>query len=250
VVQRNFVCVRNDAKDTPLIGYATMDRGIKMMISYVAPIVAFVSVHPQWAYAALFLLALSEAIPLVGTVVPGSTLIIGISTLAVEASVRSWLLVVAAAAGAIVGDGVAFWLGRRYQREILSLWPLNRYPQFIARSEMFIRKYGAMSVFIARFAAVVRAFVPLVAGILGMSPLWFYAANMLSALVWAPVHVFSGVLLGSVIRFVSAGAELHIVLLMVGVIVFLTGVWLLRFRFNRGTALVQPAFQTKQKGGG
>jgi hypothetical protein len=33
-----------------------------------------------------------------------------------------------------------------------------------------------------------------------MFPLWFYAANMLSALVWAPVHVFSGVLLGSVNR--------------------------------------------------
>ena len=46
-----------------------------------------------------------------------------------------------------------------------------------------------------RFAAVVRAFVPLVSGILRMSPLQFYAANILSAFAWAPAHIFPGVLL-------------------------------------------------------
>jgi SNARE associated Golgi protein len=47
---------------------------------------------------------------------------------------------------------------------------------------------GTASVFLARFTAVVRAFVPLVAGILRMSPGRFYAANVLSALIWAPIH--------------------------------------------------------------
>jgi membrane protein DedA with SNARE-associated domain len=55
------------------------------------------------------------------------------------------------------------------------------------RSEAFIKRNGIASVFLARFTAVVRAFVPLLAGVLRMSPRHFYAANILSALVWAPV---------------------------------------------------------------
>jgi membrane protein DedA with SNARE-associated domain len=127
----------------------------------------------------------SEAIPVIGTVVPGSTLIVGISALATAAVVNPWLLLVAATGGAIAGDGLSFWLGQRYHQEILLGWPLNRYPQFIGRSEAFINRYGVTSVFLARFTAVVRAFVPLVAGILGMPPRQFYAANVLSALAWA-----------------------------------------------------------------
>ena len=105
------------------------------MTSYFAAVVDFVGAHPHYALAAVFLLALSEAIPFVGTAVPGSTLIIGISALATGADVNPWLLLAAAVAGAMSGDGLSFWLGQRYHREILLGWPLNRYPQFIERSE-------------------------------------------------------------------------------------------------------------------
>src|SRR6478609_2953116 len=132
------------------------------MTSYFSGFVDFVGAHPHYALTAVFLLALSEAIPVIGTVVPGSTLIVGISALAAGANVNPWLLLVAATVGAIAGDGLSFCLGQRYHREILLGWPLNRYPRFIDRSEAFINRYGVASVFLARFTAVVRAFVPLV----------------------------------------------------------------------------------------
>jgi membrane protein DedA with SNARE-associated domain len=160
------------------------------MTSSFSTLVDFVHAHSQYTHIAIFLLALSEAIPVVGTVVPGSTLIIGISALATSANANPWLLLIAATAGAIIGDGLSFWLGQRYHREILNSWPLNKYPQLIAQSERLVTQYGAASVFLARFAAVVRAFVPLVSGILRMSPLQFYAANILSALAWAPAMFF------------------------------------------------------------
>jgi membrane protein DedA with SNARE-associated domain len=136
---------------------------------------------------AVFLLALSEAVPVVGTVVPGSTAILGISALATTAQLDPWLLLMAATLGAIAGDGFSFWLGMRYHAEVLRGWPLNRYPQLIARSKAHIERYGIASVFLARFTAVVRAFVPMLAGVLRMSPPHFYAANVASALVWAPM---------------------------------------------------------------
>jgi membrane protein DedA with SNARE-associated domain len=189
------------------------------MTSYFSMLTDFVSEHSHYAYIAVFLLALSEAVPLVGTIVPGSTLIIGISALATEANANPWILLVAAIVGAIAGDGLSFWLGQRYHRQILSSWPLHQYPQLIARSERFIAKYGAASVVLARFTAVVRAFVPLVSGILRMSPRQFYAANILSAFVWAPAHVFPGVLLAMALRLTGASAEERTILVIGGLIV-------------------------------
>src|SRR5580704_17871373 len=107
------------------------------MTSYFERLVDFVGAHPQLSFLAVFLLALSEAVPIVGTVVPGSTLIFAISALATAADLQAWLLLIAATVGAIVGDGLSFWLGRRYHRDILHKWPLNRFPAFIARAEVF-----------------------------------------------------------------------------------------------------------------
>jgi membrane protein DedA with SNARE-associated domain len=181
-------------------------RRCELMTSYFQRLVDLVGAHPQLSFVAVFLLALSEAIPVVGTVVPGSTLILAISAFATTAGITPWGLLVAAVLGAIAGDGFSFWLGHRYHRQILSGWPLNRFPWLIERSARFIRKYGITSVFLARFTAVVRAFVPLLAGILRMSSRQFYVANILSALVWAPIHVFPGVLLGLAIALGGAHA--------------------------------------------
>jgi membrane protein DedA with SNARE-associated domain len=189
------------------------------MTPYFFSLIDFVSANSHYAYIAIFLLALSEAIPVVGTVVPGSTLIIGISAIATEANANPWILLVAATVGAIAGDGLSFWLGQRYHRRILNSWPLRRYPQFIARSETFITRYGAASVFLARFTAVVRAFVPLVSGILRMPPRQFYAANILSAFAWAPAHVFPGVLLAVALRLTNASAEERVILVVGGLTV-------------------------------
>jgi membrane protein DedA with SNARE-associated domain len=142
-------------------------------------------------------------------------------------------MLVAATVGAIVGDGVSFWLGRRYHHEILRSWPLNRYPKFVERSNRFITRFGAASVFLARFTAVVRAFVPLIAGILRMSPLQFYVANILSALVWAPVHVFPGVLLATALRLAGVSAEQPTVLIIAGLIVVLAIVGAIRLASAR-----------------
>src|SRR5437899_11419180 len=136
------------------------------MSSYFAGLVDFVGAHPQVSFLAVFLLALSEAVPVIGTVVPGSSLIIAISALATAAGITPWGLLVAAVAGAIAGDGFSFWLGHRYHRQILTGWPLNRFPCPIGRSAQWVRKYRAGSVFLARVTTGVPAFASFLAGVL------------------------------------------------------------------------------------
>ncbi len=199
-----------------------------------AEVTEFISAHPQYACWAIFFLALSEAIPIVGTVVPGSTLVVAISALATNANISAWLMLVAATMGAIVGDGLSFWLGQRYHREILQRWPINQFPQLVARSEAFFNQYGSASVFLARFTAVVRAFVPLMAGILRMPARQFYAANILSAVIWAPAHVFPGVVLAIVASLIGASAE-QLFMLVVGAMIVAWALFrVVRLAFRRG----------------
>jgi membrane protein DedA with SNARE-associated domain len=95
------------------------------MTSHFKPLVDFVGAHPQLSFLAVFVLALSESVPVIGTVVPGSTPILAISALATTAGITPWVLIIAAVLGAIAGDGFSFWLGHRYHRQILSGWPLK-----------------------------------------------------------------------------------------------------------------------------
>jgi len=100
----------------------------------------------------------------------------------------------AAVAGAVLGDGTAFWIGHRSQREILTTWPMANYPHLVAQSEAFFQRWGALAVFFARFLAPIRAFVPITAGALDMAPLRFYAINIPAIVLWALAHVLPGVL--------------------------------------------------------
>lgn len=185
------------------------------MASLVSSAIDWLSAHSHIAYLAVFLLALSESIPMIGVIVPGTAVILALSALVPSGVLVLWPLLAAATSGAIVGDGVSFWLGHRYHREILGRWPLNRHPELIARSEAFFKRHGDKSVFIARFAPGVRAFVPLLAGMLGMSVRRFYAVNIASALVWAPSHILPGVLVGATFGVLGAASKPLAILLVI-----------------------------------
>ncbi|OJU30373.1 MAG: hypothetical protein BGN91_03455 [Nitrobacter sp. 62-13] len=164
------------------------------MSSLIDPLIAFVSAHTWLAYLTIFLAALLEAVPVLGSLVPGSTIILALSALIPGGELQLAAVLAAAASGAMLGDGTAFWTGHRSKREILSAWPMSRYPGVIAQSETFFNRWGTLAVFFARFVPPIRAFVPITAGALAMPPSRFYAVNIPAILLWAPAHVLPGVL--------------------------------------------------------
>ncbi|HWL57806.1 MAG TPA: hypothetical protein VNQ78_14175, partial [Paracoccus sp. (in: a-proteobacteria)] len=89
------------------------------MLAFFADVTAFIAAHPHLSYAAVLFLALSESIPVIGVFIPGTAAILAISALVPSGIVKLWPLLVAASVGAIIGDGLSFWLGHRYHREIL-----------------------------------------------------------------------------------------------------------------------------------
>jgi membrane-associated protein len=220
--------------------------------SFIDPLIAFVSTHAGLAYLTLFLAALLEAVPVVGSVIPGSTIILALSALIPGGELKLEWVLTAAAAGALLGDGSAFWIGHKAQREILNSWPLNKYPRLTARSEAFFRRWGALAVFFARFVPPIRAFVPITAGALGMSPLRFYTVNIPAILLWAPAHVLPGVLAISALHqyagvphHTGIGKHYWIASVIGGTLIVALATWIIRRR-NAGSAN-KPATEPARK---
>ena len=65
-------------------------------MTLVGTVMGFVGAHPEFAYGIVFLLALSEAVPFIGAIVPGSVLIVVISALAASGTLSVWPLLAAA----------------------------------------------------------------------------------------------------------------------------------------------------------
>jgi membrane protein DedA with SNARE-associated domain len=219
--------------------------------SFIDSLVAFVSANAWLAYLTLFLAALLEAVPVLGSVIPGSTIILALSALVPGGDLQLPWVLASAMAGAILGDGSAFWVGHRSQREILSTWPMANYPGVIAQSEAFFNRWGALAVFFARFVPPIRAFVPITAGALGMPPMRFYAVNIPAILLWAPAHVLPGVLAVSLLdRYghlagVGGNAAKHywVPLVVAGALVSALVVWAIRRRHGGGA--IEPAKPAK-----
>ena len=216
------------------------------MASYLDPLIAFVSAHAWLAYLTLFLAALLEAVPVLGSVIPGSTIILALSALVPGGDLKLQWVLAAATAGALLGDGSAYWIGHKAQREILNSWPLNRYPRLVARSEEFFKRWGALAVFFARFIPPIRAFVPITAGALGMPPLRFFAVNIPAVLLWAPVHVLPGVLAvsalhqyGGIPHHTGMARHYWIMAVIGGALIVTLAVWTIRRR--QGGGVGEPA---------
>jgi membrane protein DedA with SNARE-associated domain len=136
-------------------------------------------------------------VAVVGLFIPGSPILIAVGAVVGLGHLPLWPMLVWATAGAIIGDGVSFELGRRYRATILGVWPVSRYPAVVARGETFFRRHGGKSIALGRFLPMLRPMIPMVAGALGLRPGLFYAVNIASAIVWAPAHILGGALLGA-----------------------------------------------------
>ncbi|MCX5581447.1 bifunctional DedA family/phosphatase PAP2 family protein [Kaistia terrae] len=166
------------------------------MNNWLQDFVELVAQHPHWAGVLVFVTAMAESIAVVGMFVPGTAILIGIGAVAGLGELPLWPILIWATLGAIAGDGVSYWLGHRYKEPIRSSWPFRQRPELFEKGEAFFHRFGSMSVAIGRFVPGVRAIIPVVAGVVGMSPLRFYIVNILSALVWAPAHILPGAGMG------------------------------------------------------
>jgi membrane protein DedA with SNARE-associated domain len=147
--------------------------------------VAFVQRNEGWALPVVFALAFGESLVVISLLLPATLALFGIGAMIAATGIAFMPLCLAAAAGAVFGDWLSFWIGVTFKEPVAKVWPLTRYPALLPRGHDFVERYGVYAIFLGRFFGPFRATVPLAAGIL-MMPFWpFQLANVSSALIWA-----------------------------------------------------------------
>lgn len=184
------------------------------MSDIVSPLLQWLNAHPHLAGLVTFTISAGESVAIIGTIVPGSIMMTAIGTLAGAGVIPLWQTILWAILGAIVGDGISYWIGHYFKDRLPQVWPFRKHPTLLKTGEKFFHKYGSMSVFIGRFVGPVRALVPLVAGMLGMRPLQFYIANITSAIGWAPAYMLPGILLGAASLELPPDIAMHVILVL------------------------------------
>ncbi|MCG8107219.1 MAG: bifunctional DedA family/phosphatase PAP2 family protein [Candidatus Thiodiazotropha endolucinida] len=199
-------------------------------------LLTWIGENPFWAGLSVFLVAFSESVAIVGLLVPGVIAMFGFGALIATGTLQFWPVFWWAVAGAVAGDSLSFWLGRHYQDGLRQIWPFSRYPETLHRGIRFFEKYGGKSVAIGRFFGPVRAIIPLVAGMMGMTPMRFLLANISSALVWAPAYLLPGIVFGASLELASE-VTFRLVILLLLILALAWGLFKLAHALFR---LLQP----------
>ncbi|MBV8613695.1 MAG: DedA family protein [Acetobacteraceae bacterium] len=158
---------------------------------------------PLLAHAGYGAVMLAVGIESMGIPFPGETTLIAAAAYAGSTHKLSIVLVVAAAAaGAIIGDNVGFWIGRE-----VGLRLLLRYGKYIRMTERRIKlgqylfqRYGGVVVFFGRFVAVLRALAAFLAGTNRMTWPRFLVFNAAGGIVWSSAYGFGAYALGTQIH--------------------------------------------------
>jgi undecaprenyl-diphosphatase len=149
----------------------------------------------RYGYAVVFFGVFLEN---TGLPVPGETMLLAGSALAHSGTLSLRWVIVTAIAGAILGDNLGFFIGRRGGRKVaerygprigLTAAQLNEFDRFFQR-------HGPKTVFLARFITGLRVVGAVLAGGSGLSWRSFQLYNASGAVVWSTAVAMAGFALG------------------------------------------------------
>ena len=164
----------------------------------------FVALYGLWIYALLFLIIFAETGLIVTPFLPGDSLLFAAGALAAGGALDIVTLFVLLSIAAIIGDAVNYSAGRYVgprvfrdvPREGLLGKALN--PEHLKRAHEFFERYGGKAIVLARFAPIIRTFVPFVAGAAAMTYAKFAFYNVTGALLWVGICAGAGYAFGNV----------------------------------------------------
>ena len=158
-----------------------------------------------WGYSAVgVVIALESA----GLPLPGETLLIGAAIYArLTGGMAIGGVVAAAALGAIIGDNLGYWIGRRY-----GVGFLERHgarcglgPNKFRLSQYLFYKWGGAVVFFGRFITLLRVFAALLAGANRLPLKNFMIYNASGGVAWASLFGFGAYYLTAGFEAVEGG---------------------------------------------
>lgn len=167
---------------------------VKSAIEWVRDVVLSLG---NWNYLVVFFSSLIESFPVLWVVIPGQNILLITGGFFAEQSKQQLLFVVLISwLGAMCGNYIGYILGKIYGEDFF-----KEYGMWFAIGETEVKylkwgieKWGPLGVVLWKFLSVARAFVPFIAGSMGMKSTKFMLYNMLGSFARSTVIVVLWVL--------------------------------------------------------
>ena len=185
----------------------------------------------SYGYWAVFILVGLESL---GIPLPGETALIVAGTVAGKYHhLNPWGIFAAAAAGAIVGDNIGYWVGDKGGFRLL-----KRYGHYIRLDEPKLKvgryvfdRHGGKVVFFGRFVSVLRTYAAFLAGTNRMQWRRFLVFNAAGGILWSGIYTWLAYLLGNTLK--RNSGTINLVLGVVAAVVIITIIVVVRRQIRR-----------------
>jgi membrane-associated protein len=179
---------------------------------------AILETFGDWAAIAVTVIIFLETAFIFTSFLPGDSLLFltGLTLSNSNSWLPDWLGFVLIWSAAFLGTQVGYWVGRKIGPPLFEKnrnFILNE--RVVNKTHEFFDKYGARAVILARFVPILRALVPMLAGISKMDYKRFTKLNLIGATVWILVFMVPGYWLGT-IPMIKENLEITVLLIIIG----------------------------------
>ncbi len=169
---------------------------LEQLASYILP--------GSFGYIIVFFAALLEALPF-GAFLPGQTIVMLAGFVAHQGSLRLYDVIIAATIGAIIGDTISYYMGRKYGISFLRRYGKYFFfkEEYFKKTKPLMRDHVGKTLILSRFVSVTRAFSPFIAGMHKVKLRTFFLFNVIGGILWAISFAVLGFLFGASYAFIA-----------------------------------------------
>lgn len=153
-----------------------------------------------WGYLLTVAFTIFENLFVIGSFTPGETVVMAAAFLSTPQNghLSLGLVWICSVVGTVTGSNISYWFGRRGGRDTLVRYGRRFHigEESIAAAEAYFYRHGSKTVFLSRFAAGFKNFVPVIAGVSKMPMLYFQGWTLLGAFTYTSLMCAIGYFLG------------------------------------------------------
>ena len=168
------------------------------------------------SYLGVFGIVFAEVGLLFGFFLPGDSLLLTAGLLASEGILSLPLVILACMGGSVLGDQTGYWIGRKFGPRVFNR-PNSKIfkPEYVDQANAYFKRYGPLTIVIARFVPIVRTMSATTAGVSRMPYGTFLVFSIIGGLLWGAGVPYLGFALGQAIP----DLEKYILFIIGGIIV-------------------------------
>lgn len=177
-----------------------LTQALSFLLHIDRSLLAIHATYGGFLYAVLFIIVFCETGLVIAPFLPGDSLLFAAGALAGLGALNIWALIIGVTLAAILGDSLNYAIGHRLGAHVQTtknLFGIPINPAHLKKAEVFFKHHGHRAIVLARFAPIIRTFVPFFAGASNMPKATFLRYNIIGGILWVCLFTLSGYFFGN-----------------------------------------------------